>query len=148
MQPNFKDLFPELPLDSRVWIYSSNRELTQEESEKIQINLSDFIKKWSTHGLAISADSAVLLNRFLVIAADENRLSASGCSIDSSVRFIKQLGQEFKVDFFDRLKVYVLRDSEIIRISYHDLQYDSGAYFDPLVNKLEVLRNNWPVIHQ
>jgi hypothetical protein len=145
MQPNFKDLFPELPSDSRVWIYCSNRELSKDEAEKIQIKLSVFIKNWSTHGSAMTADSTILLDRFLVIAADEDRLAASGCSIDSSVRFIKQLGQEFNLDFFNRLMVYVLGEGEILRIPYHELHQDSGAYFDPLTNKLEVLRNSWPV---
>jgi hypothetical protein len=93
----------------------------------------------------MTADSVVLLNRFVIIAADEDRLAASGCSIDSSVRFIKQLGQEFNLDFFNRLMVYVLREREILRIPYHELHQDSGAYFDPLTNKLEVLRNSWPV---
>jgi len=146
MLPNFKDLFPELPDDSRVWIYSSNREMSPEESEIISENLIAFVATWATHGASLTARSTVVLNRFLIIAADENRLAASGCSIDSSVRFIKQLGQKFNIDLFDRLKVYVLRDGLISRIPYHELKKDSDIYFDPLTDNLKDLRNNWPLI--
>jgi hypothetical protein len=146
MQPNFNYLFPELPPNARVWIYCSHRVLSEDDTEKMAFKLSTFITNWASHGSAMKADATILMNRFLVIAADEDRLAASGCSIDSTVRFIKELGQDFNVDFFDRLKVYVSTNGEIERIPYHELKQGSQSYFDPLVNKLEVLRNHWPVI--
>jgi hypothetical protein len=33
---------------------------------------------------------------------DERKAGVSGCSTDSSVRFIKSLGEKYKVDFFNR----------------------------------------------
>ena len=145
MQPNFKDLFPELPSDARVWIYCSDRVLEADESAKIDDQLAGFIQGWSTHGAAMKAKSEILLDRFIVIAADEKHLAASGCSIDSSVRFIKELGTHYKINFFDRLKVYVLTSDGIIRATYHSLSEISGHYFDPLIQTLEELRSNWPV---
>ncbi len=145
MQPNFKDLFPELPSDARVWIYCSDRVLDVEESKTITDKLASFIHRWSTHGSAMKASSGILLDRFIVIAADEQRLAASGCSIDSSVRFIKELGAQFNINFFDRLKVYVLTSDGIIRAPYHSISEISGYYFDPLIPTLEELRSNWPV---
>lgn len=145
MQPNFNNLFPELPSGARVWIYCSDRVLEAEESKKISNQLAGFIQGWSTHGAAMKASSGILLDRFIVIAADEQHLAASGCSIDSSVRFIKELGSQFNINFFDRLRVYVRNSDGIIRAPYHSLSEISGHYFDPLIQTLEELRSNWPV---
>lgn len=145
MQPNFKHLFPDLTPDSRIWIYTSDRVLTEEESKRIKDQLALFVQKWSTHGSTMKACSDVLLERFIVIAADENHLAASGCSIDSSVRFIKDIGQEFKINFFDRMKVYAMTSKGIVQVPYHSLKELSGLYFDPLIQTLGELRSNWPV---
>ncbi len=45
--------------------------------------------------------------------SDETQAEASGCSIDGSVHFVKELGAEIGVDFFNRM-----------RFSYRD---DRGA---------------------
>jgi signal transduction histidine kinase len=37
-----------------------------------------------------------------VLIADENEVSVSGCSIDSSVKFIQHLQSEYQLNFFDR----------------------------------------------
>jgi len=145
MQPNFKELFPDLAPDSRIWIYTSDRVLTEEESNSIREQLELFVQKWSTHGSSMKAYSDVLLERFIVIAADEKYLAASGCSIDSSVRFIKEIGVEFKINFFDRMKVYALTSNGILQVPYHSLKELSGQYFDPLIQTLGDLRSNWPV---
>ena len=93
----------------------------------------------------MKACSTVLLDRFIVIAADENQLAASGCSIDSCVRLVKALGQELGIDFFDRLNVYFVSENTVKRIPYHSMSELSGYYFDPLIQTLGELRNSWPV---
>ena len=35
---------------------------------------------------------------------DESQAGASGCSIDKSVHFLEQLGQEIGADFFERMR--------------------------------------------
>ena len=52
---------------------------------------------------SILADNTTLINNsILILAVDEARKAASGCSIDSSVHMIKHLEKELKIDFFNR----------------------------------------------
>jgi len=106
MQQNFNEILPLLPDSSRVWVYAASRPLTKDDKAIAENLLNRFISQWATHGSAMTAGACVLFDRFLVIAADEQKMAASGCSIDSSVRVIKEIGQTISVDFFDRLNVH------------------------------------------
>lgn len=103
----------EMPDNSRVWIYQSDRKFSDDEVTKIEQLLANFITNWSTHGTALKATGAVMYNRFVIIMADENSVKASGCSIDKSVSFIKQLEKEFNCDFFNRLLICYKENDEI-----------------------------------
>mgnify|MGYP001155618576 FL=1 len=111
MQQNYKDLFKTLPEHSRVWIYLSDRLFTQEESEIILTEVDAFVSSWKAHQKSLNASGTLILNRFLILAVDENTEAASGCSIDSSVNFVKSIGLRFGVDFFNRLNMLILKDA-------------------------------------
>ena len=51
-------------------------------------------------------------NRFLILAVDESQASASGCSIDSSVKFVKAMESELGTDFFNRMNLVILNAKE------------------------------------
>lgn len=144
MQRNFKDIFPGLPGYSRVWIYSADRELSGTEKIYTKEKLKEFVEGWAAHGKGLMAAADVLFDRFIILAVDEQQVRASGCSIDSSVRFIKELGSELNVDFFNRLKLYVVKDEEIKRIHIADLiLHENDLLFDPMIADLNDFRNNW-----
>jgi hypothetical protein len=144
MLPNYNILFPEFSDNCRLWIYTSNRLLSIEEGQTISNMLSEFVANWATHGKGMRAASAVIDNRFLAIVSDEEVTSASGCSIDSSVRLVKSIGNQFNIDFFNRLKVVVLNDGEQSFVSIHSLTNLSEAYlYNPLIQSLGELRNSW-----
>lgn len=145
MLQNFNQLFPQLPDTSRVWLYFSDRPFDATESNYIQDALSDFTQnKWATHGTKLMASGSVLLNQLVVLAVDEEVMNASGCSIDSSVRLMKQLGTELKVDFFNRLFVLISKESEIKRVHFQDLnQYADWKLLNPMVSSLEEVRNRF-----
>jgi len=145
MLPNFNQLFPQLPETSRVWIYVSDRLFDATESNYIQDALSDFTQnKWATHGTKLLASGSVLMNQLVVLAVDEEVMNASGCSIDSSVRLMKQLGTELKVDFFNRLFVLISKESEIKRVHIQELhQYSDWKLLNPMVSSLEEVRNRF-----
>ncbi len=142
---NFNQLFPQLPDTSRVWLYVSDRPFDATESNYIQDVLSDFTQnKWATHGTKLMASGSVLMNQLVVLAVDEEVMNASGCSIDSSVRLMKQLGTELKVDFFNRLFVLISKESEIKRVHFQDLnQYAYWKLLNPMVSSLEEVRNRF-----
>ena len=90
--------------DSRVWVYTSNRPLTAEESLFVQKNLDVFCQQWTAHNQALLAKAEVLENQFVILMVDETQAGASGCSIDKSVHFLERLGAELGADFFERMR--------------------------------------------
>lgn len=131
---------------AKVWIYQADRELTANEIELIHSKSTNFVESWSTHGTKLSAKATVLAPYHLVFVVDGN-VQASGCSIDSSVRFVKVLGAELGVDFFNRLKsVIVHPDGRKELISYHDSKnYPDAMIFQPIISNLLELRTKWLV---
>jgi hypothetical protein len=59
------------------------------------------------------ADFDVIANRIYVIAVDETKAAASGCSIDKLVHLFKDIQSEFQIDFFDRMQVAYFDNGEV-----------------------------------
>ena len=103
--------FDRLPAHARIWIYQASRELTGEESKWVEAQISKFTDQWQAHGAQLLAAGILKYNRFVILGVDEGQNAASGCSIDSSVHFIKMLGNHLNVDFFDRMQTAFLDES-------------------------------------
>ena len=97
--------FKDLPDDSRLWIYQSNRKLSELEIEIIEPKIIDFLKQWTAHGKDLDAGYEIKYNRFIVFGLNQENASASGCSIDASVNFIQSLEKEFGIDLMDKMNV-------------------------------------------
>ena len=104
-----------MPLDARLWVYQSNRELSTEEVNSIQKSGKQFIDGWEAHGASLKASFDLLYNRFVIIAVDEKQTAASGCSVDASVRFLKQLEVDYNLNLFDRFQVAYF-DEDLIKV--------------------------------
>ena len=145
MQQIYKQLFPELPDDSKIWIYTSDRILNEQESSYVMDCLQLFTQKnWNSHGSKIKAKGALINGLIIVLAVDEKINVASGCSIDSSVHMIKKMGKEIEVDFFNRFYVCIQDETKIKRVHMNNLSdYTDYFIFDPLVQNLGELRSSW-----
>lgn len=97
--------FNVLPDTSRIWIYQSNRSFTEEEIGIIKEKLDDFLEQWTAHGSDLQSGYLIKYKRFIIIGLNQNLNAATGCSIDSSVRFIQELEQRFGVDLMDKMNV-------------------------------------------
>lgn len=97
--------FSEMSEDSRVWVYQAARQFTEEEKELIASKLSVFCDGWNTHGNLMPTSFQIFDNQILVLAVDESGLGASGCSIDSSVRALRELEREIENNITDQGKV-------------------------------------------
>ena len=143
----FSDLSPE----SRVWIYQSNRNLSNAEVSGIQPVIRQFAQQWVSHNRRLKSAGAVLHNRFLVLMVDESQAGASGCSIDSSVRFINELGNRIGVSFFDRMTFPYRKNETIEFASKDDFEKlfavgsidDNTIVFDNLVKTKAELETGW-----
>ncbi len=107
--------YKNLPDTARVWVYQADRYLTIEEVEYISAKAIIFIDSWTRHGDDLRGSFTIKYNQFLVLALDESFNNASGCSIDSSVRFIKEVEQELKIDLMDKMNVS-FKDGENVNI--------------------------------
>jgi hypothetical protein len=100
---------------SRVWVYQSDREFTTQEVEAIQQQLNVFTEQWKAHGHQLDAKAEVIYNFFIVFTVDENSASVTGCSIDSSIRIIKELEETYHVDLLNRFNMgYKVGDKVVV----------------------------------
>ena len=88
--------FENLPEDSKIWIYQSNRKLTEDEVTAITKKCQEFVENWAAHGTSLEASFLLKYNRFIIFAVNQAVQNATGCSIDASVHFIQQLDQNHK----------------------------------------------------
>ena len=132
--------------EAKVWVYQADRPLTVTEQNEILGLATEFVAKWSTHGTALKAKAAIIPPFHLILSVDGD-VQASGCSIDSSVRFVKSLGQNLQIDFFNRLKSVIVQPNNGAQIiSYHDLKdHLSAKVYHPTITNMKELRNNWLV---
>ena len=42
--------FNEMPLDSRIWVYQSDKKIQEQELLEITTKLIEFLKNWTAHG--------------------------------------------------------------------------------------------------
>ncbi|AHM61349.1 hypothetical protein D770_15475 [Flammeovirgaceae bacterium 311] len=105
--------FSQLPDTARIWVYAAPRAFTQEELSFINTTAPEFLNGWATHGTPLQAAFQVLEDQFLILAVDEDVQAASGCSIDSSMGYVRMLEKELNLTLTDRSLVY-FREGEKI----------------------------------
>ncbi|MBB5395698.1 ABC transporter ATPase [Mucilaginibacter sp. AK015] len=138
---------------SRVWIYQSDRKLTDAEVLQAQVLLDNFTAGWAAHGNKLLTKAEIRYNRFFILMVDESQAGASGCSIDSSVNFMKKLEQQFGISLFDRFNL-AYRDGEEIRsVPRHQFEEllktgritTETIVFNNLAQNLTELQTKWEV---
>ena len=107
--------YKNLPNNSRVWIYQSDREFTNKEVEFISAKAEEFINSWTRHGDDLKGSFTIKYKQFLVLAVDESFNDVSGCSIDSSVRFVQQLENELQLDLMNKMNI-TFKDNNIVNL--------------------------------
>jgi hypothetical protein len=119
---------------AKVWVYQADRFLSDTEVAWVKEQLEAFILTWNAHGAKLNA------------SFEEDEASASGCSIDSSVRVIKQIEKELGCSFFNRLKMLVEEENELKYVPFHTLADLKNVYvFNNNVQFLKDLRSNWRI---
>ena len=97
--------FNEMPANSRIWIYQSDRKLNDSELDQIKLKLTDFLKNWTAHGDDLKSSFEIRYDRFIIIALNEKSAKASGCSIDACVHFIQQIEKDYNISLLDKMNV-------------------------------------------
>ena len=148
MLQNFNKLIENFSPSSRVWYYLADRTFDETESDYIQNRLDEFVNdSWKSHGAKLSATGILLNNQLIALSVDDSSLGASGCSIDSSVKFIKELGAELKIDFFNRMYVLVSNGDETLRVHISDLSnYKYWNMINPIVTNVQDIQDNGVIL--
>lgn len=103
-----------LSQNSKIFIFQSDKKLSDSEIEVIDNRLKDFMRQWRSHGNRLKAECFVSSPLFVVIGVDESLAELSGCSKDAMTHEIKSIGDEISVDFFNRLNTaYLTKDGEL-----------------------------------
>ena len=139
--------------DSRVWIYQSNRQFTIEETAEIKEKAEGFIETWTAHGQLLKAAVEIFYNLFIVIFVDEKQATASGCSIDDSVDFIKEIEKTFSTSLFDRMivaykkenKIFTCKRNEFEKLLAEEAINNKTIVFNNLVNTKSEFETNWEI---
>jgi hypothetical protein len=98
--------FDDLPEDSRLWCFGASRPLTAGDRDRIEASMGSFLAEWAAHRRDLHAGFACSDDRFLLIAVDESRAGASGCSIDGLSRHLRELGEALGVELLDATPVW------------------------------------------
>ena len=89
---------------------------------RLKSKLQEFTERWVAHGVPLKTSFTIEFNQFIILAADEDHQSPSGCSIDGSVRVLKELEQLTGIRLFDRNLVAFKIDGQIILIPVDQLK--------------------------
>lgn len=144
---------PNLPDHSRVWIYTSSREFTNAEIEEIEHAGRAFVATWKVHGKPLEAEFNIVYKRFVVIAANEEVAGVSGCSIDSSVKFIKEAEEKFRVSLLDKLNLAYHHGTSINVLPMMQFQQEiekgnitnDTIVFNNMVENVGQMRSSWEI---
>ena len=145
--------YTNLPNNSRVWIYQSDREFSIEEIEYISAKALLFIDQWTRHGDDLKGSFTIRYNQFLILAVDEGFNNVSGCSIDASVRFVQELEKELQLDLMNKMNISFKDGENVNIVKLSDFQQfakdkkitSETIVFNNMVNTKEDFETKWEV---
>ena len=159
MQTHLEQQLPlDFAADSRVWIYQCNRAFREKEVLEINEQLLQFYEQWESHGKKVKAWAGILFNQFIVMMADEKASAlVGGCSIDSSVRIIKSIEQQYGIQLFDRMSISFLIEDKVQMLPLQQIKYAAEKgyinkdtlFFNNVITTKEEMLHSWLVpIHE
>jgi hypothetical protein len=93
--------FNNLPDNSRLWVFNTDRPLDDELVELLGTAVGQFLEQWTAHRVDLPAGYEIRYNRFILIGADTSHTGPSGCSIDGMMGFLRQVQTQFSLTIID-----------------------------------------------
>ena len=131
--------FNKLPDHARVWIYQSNRTFNENQISFLTKDLENFLSQWTAHNQELEASFELPYYRFIVLAVNEKKLKASGCSIDASVRHIKKIENKLGVILLDKMNVILKSNNSLV---YKSLESFKKMFKEKQINNNTIVFNN------
>tara|TARA_B100001287_G_C22612862_1_gene496021 strand:- start:355 stop:846 length:492 start_codon:yes stop_codon:yes gene_type:complete len=147
MYVNFNDLNK----NSKVWVFQSSSKIPESLLDKISKDSKDFLDRLNSHGNSLNSSFKLVYNHFLIIAVENIKNEISGCSIDTIIRFVKNLELRYNLSFFDRFIIKYKEDNNIKATSLHEFKSicktqkisNKITVFNNLVKNIDELENIW-----
>lgn len=96
----------DLPDETRLWIFGTDRDLTPADESRLRERLAPFLDAWTAHRQELTAGFDLRHGRFLMVGLDESRVAASGCSIDALLRELREAEDELGLRLTDAAPVW------------------------------------------
>ncbi|HKK20147.1 MAG TPA: ABC transporter ATPase, partial [candidate division Zixibacteria bacterium] len=119
--------YRDLKDSARVWVYQAARPISDAECDEIRDRGKDFVASWAAHGQMLDAAVEVFHGRFVILFADEQQAKASGCSIDRSVGFIRELEGDLGISLLDWRTVVYRDGKNIVSTSREEFEQKLSA---------------------
>ena len=129
---------------SRIWIYAAEHKLTNDQENYILNKISVHLQNWEAHKVPLTAGVTILENHFIIIALDESKNGASGCSIDTLQNKIQEIEKELSVSLLNRLNIFCKIDDTIKCIPTTKLAENANKetlFYDLTIQKKSELAN-------
>ena len=130
---------------SRIWIYAAEQKLTNEQENHILKSISDHLQNWEAHKVPLTAGVTILEHHFIIIALDETKNGASGCSIDTLQNKIQEIEKELSISLLNRLNIFCRIEDTIKCIPTNKLTEHANKetlFYDFTIQKKSEL-SNW-----
>lgn len=139
--------------EAKVWVYPSSRKFYPTEIEEIENKIKSFIENWKTDDENFKASYQFLYNRFIILVADDSETPLKNIDIDTSVSFILQLQEIYKVELLDKMNVCFKQGKFVQYKELKDFKKllknkaltKKTIIFDNLINNKEDLENFWEI---
>ena len=82
--------FKNMPDNSRIWIYQSDRDLNESEISIIDDKTTSFLDSWQAHGKDLECSYSIINKRFIIIAVNEN---INPISLGTTIAYIDNSGK-------------------------------------------------------
>ena len=122
--------------DFKVLIYPASRALTAKEVKEITEKLFDFLPTWNAHGKALTSSFKIDYKQFIIITIDEEKVQASGCSMDALNGIMRELDTNYNLGLFDRMKACYMENGEVKTMKLTDFR--SAVRNGELSDEIEV----------
>lgn len=139
--------FQELDNQAPIWTYQADRQLTDTDKKFIQKELAIFFEEWESHGETLHGAAIILDDFNVVIGVQPPQGKMCGGSVDSLFRFMKSMGSNIQVDFFNRLKVVTETETGNLEIvPFFQLENHANRnMFNLAINRKEALNTEFKI---
>jgi hypothetical protein len=112
--------FENLPDASRVWVFGSDRPLTEEGTTALLKGVEAHLTDWKAHGAPLTVGSQFRDKRFLVVGVDQSTAGASGCSIDGLFRVLQGLEKQIGASMVGGGRVFYRGEAGTVQSTSRD----------------------------